>query len=376
MARARDVQAFKDESQDLEARIVSAIGLVGPRNIALISRMTGAHQETVRYKIKRRFVEKGFRFHANVDYRKLGLTLHWVNFVVPPVHYRSATKFFRFLNSGAYLIHFSKILPQGHFVALFSLPEGKTDEFVRFLENLKQRKIIAEFSLDRVLAQRHKMMDPSFFNFKEDGWGVDWQKMRSLRASPLIAEKRRTEILADNIDMIIIKELQKDARQHIVGIARKLRLNAKTLEYHYRTHVMGEGLIPNFSVRWMKDPDEPLARSTILLRLTFRDLEGKQYETIQSVINKLPFLWVEDLLELGTYIATLSVPLENLAATMNYINEELQYLGRKIEVGYLRVDESWTYTIPYHMFSDGKWRFNVKKMETATLREISARPEK
>jgi len=28
------------------------------------------------------------------------------------------------------------------------------------------------------------------------------------------------------------------------------------------------------------------------------------------------------------------------------------------------------------MFSGGKWRFNAKKMESAVLKEFSARPEK
>ncbi len=338
--------------------------------------MTGAHQETIRYKIKKQFTHKGFRFQADVDYRKLGLTLHWGNFVVPPVHYRSATKLFRSLNTSAYLIHFSKILPQGHFVALFCLPEGRIEEFTSFLEKLKQRKIFAAFNLDLVLAQRHKTMDPSFFNFRTDLWNVDWQKMKSLRASPLAPEKRQPEILADDIDMLIIKELQKDARQHVVGIARKLKLNPKMLEYHYRTHVMKEGLIPGFRVRWMKDSDEPLAHSTIVVRLTFKGLESEQYKNTQSAMNKLPYLWVEDLLEPRTYIATLSIPLSDFTPTMNYINGELQFLGPNVEMGYLGVEDSENYTIPYHMFSNGEWQFDVKKTESTVVKELAVSLEK
>lgn len=372
----KSVQAIKDESPNLEARIIASIGTAGPRNVAQISRMTGAHQETIRYKIKRQFADQGFRFQADVDYRKLGLTLHWGSFVVSPVYYRSATRLFRSLNDTAYLIHFSKILPQGQFVALFSLPEGKTDEFIRFLESLRQRKIITEFSLNRVLAQRHKTMDPSFFNFRKDRWELDWQKVKSLRASPLAAERNPPKTSADAIDMLIIKELQKDARQHIVGIARKLKLNQKTLEYHYRTHIMKEGLIPGFRVRWMKDSDEPLAHSTIVVRLTFKGLEGKQYKNVQSTMNKLPYLWVEDLLEFGTYIATLSIPLSDFTPTMNYINSELQFLGPNLEMGYLSVQDSWTYTIPYQMFSNDEWQFDAKKMESAVVKELSASLEK
>lgn len=375
MTRTKSVQTFKDESLDLEKRIVSAIGLVGPRNVAEISRLTGAHQETIRYKIKRQFIDQGFRFQADVDYRKLGLALYWGRFVVSPLYYGSPTKLFRSLNDAAYLVYFSKILPQGHFVALFSLPEGTIGEFTGFLESLRQRKIFSEFSLSRVLAQRHKSMDPQFFDFQRDRWEVDWDQVMRLRASPLESEKRRPEILADYMDMILIKELQKDARQHVVEIGRKLKMHPKTLEYHYRTHVM-RGLIPGFRVRWMKDADEPLWHSVITARFTFEGLEGNRYKTVQSAMNRLPYLWVEDLLEPSTYIATLAIPLADFVPTMSYVNRELQALGKGFEMGCVSAEESEIYSIPYHMFSKGRWRFDPRKAESVVLKELEVRVEK
>lgn len=375
MAGTKPVQTFKDESIDLEKRIISAISSVGPRNVAEISRVTGAHQETIRYKMKRQFIEQGFRFQADIDYRKLGLTLYWGRFVISPGLYESPIDLFRLLNDVAYLVYFSKILPQGHFVTIFSLPEGTIGEFTGFLESLRQRKVFSEFSLDRVLAQRHKSMDPQFFDFRRDRWEVDWDRVRRLRASPLGIERGRPEIQADYMDMLIIKELQKDARQHVTEIASKLRVLPKTLEYHYRTHVM-KGLIPGFRVRWMKDTDEPLSHSAISARLTFEGLEGGRYKAVQSAMNRLPYLWVEDLVEPSTYIATLAIPLADFGPTMRYVNKELQFLGKGFEMGYLSVEESKIYTIPYHMFSKGRWRFDPKRAESAVLKELEVSLEK
>jgi DNA-binding Lrp family transcriptional regulator len=333
--------------------------------------MTGAHQETIRYKIKRQFAEQGFRFLADVDFRKLGLVLHWGRFVVSPVHYRSATKLFRSMNDSAYLIHFSKIVPQGHFVALFSLPEGTTNEFAQFLEGLKERKIISEFSLDRVLAQRHKTMDPTFFNFRRDRWEVDWEKVRRAPALPLVREGR-AELLADYTDLLIINELQKDARYHISEVASKLKLNAKTVEYHYRAHVAGEGLMRGYMVRWMKELNEPLSSSVVSMRIEFEGLDARRLKMVQSVMNRMPYLWVEDLLEPQTYIATLAVPMSDFAPTMDYISSELGYLGKHADVGFLGVEESFNYTIPYHLFAERKWRFDAKRMEAAVMKAMNA----
>jgi len=351
---------------------MKAIGMVGPRNVAEISRLTGAHQETIRYKIKRQFAEMGFRFKADVDYRKLGLVLHWGKFTVSPVHYPSATKLFRSLNDSAYLIHYSKILPQGHFVALFSLPEGTTNEFAQFLLRLKERKIIAEFELDRVLAQRHKTMDPTFYNFRRDKWEVDWAKVRSARALPLVAEKDRAKSLADGTDLLIINELQKDARRHVSGIAKKLKLNPKTVEYHYRAHVVGEGLVRGYMVRWLKELNQPLSGSVVSVRMTFEGLDRRRFGAVQSVMNRLPYLWVEDLLESRTYIATLAVPMNDFAPTMDHIGRELGFLGRHADIGFLSVAESFNYTIPYHLFSDGKWQVDVKRMEAGVMKGMNS----
>ena len=376
MTRSNSLQVFRDRTSSLEARIVSAIGAVGPRNVAQIARLTGAHQETIRYKIKRQFVDKGFRFQADVDYRRFGLVLYWGRFVVSPQYYGSPTRLFRSLNDAAYLIHFSKILPQGHFMALFSLPEGMVGELTGFLENLRQRKVFSEFTLSRVMAQRHKTMDPRFFNFRKNRWEVDWDQVRKLRPLPLEEEARKPRVQADYTDMLTVKELQKDARQHIAEIARKLKLNAKMLEYHYRTHVMKGGLVPSFRVRWTRDTDEPRLRSMVTVKLTFEGLGEEQLKAVQSVVNRIPFLLVEDLVEPATYAANLAIPLGDLVPTMNHINRELQYLGRSFDMGYLSIEDSENYTIPYHMFSKGKWRFESKKAESAVLSGLKAVVEK
>lgn len=357
---------------NLDARIISAVGTVGPRNVALISRMTGAHQETIRYKIKKRFANRGFKFQAEVDFNKLGLTLHWGIFQVSSLYYDSAPGIFNALNKSAYLVHFSKILPQGHYVALFALPDGKGPEYVRFLEDLKRKKIIANFKLSEVLVERHRPMDPRFYNFQSDRWEVDWQKVKSTQGAPLPVVRRRTDQEADKIDMLIIKELQKDALQHIVGIAKKLRVHEKTMEYHYRTHVTKLGLIPQYRVRWMRDQKRTLAHSTLVTHLTFRGLDSQEFRKVQKAVSKIPFLWIEDLLRDGTYIATLNVPVADFIDTVSYLNSEFQFLGPKVETGYMRVGDSQNFTIPYEMYDGDDWKFDTGRMKAAILKELAS----
>ena len=181
----KSVQTTKDESPDLEAKIITAIGKAGPRNVAQISRMTGAHQETIRYKIKKRFSRLGFKFHAEVDFAKLGLSLHWGTLEFGKAYSATAPQVLAALNQWGYLTYYGKIIPEGKFVALFALPDGTTNQYRELLTGLKAEGVLADFSLDRALVSRHKPMDPRFFNFRSGRWEIEWAKVAEAAPIPL-----------------------------------------------------------------------------------------------------------------------------------------------------------------------------------------------
>jgi len=140
--------------------------------------------------------------------------------------------------------------------------------------------------------------------------------------------------------------------------------------------VVKHKLIAGYRIRWMKEMTNVLTHSMMIVRMTFKGLKGTAYMKTQAVVSKIPFLWVEDLLKDGTYIATLSIPTEDYLETIAYVNDELRFLGPNVDLGFLKVNESYNFTIPYHMFSDGEWRFDSKEMETTILTELSGGLEK
>ncbi|MDG6982980.1 MAG: hypothetical protein JRN28_00245 [Nitrososphaerota archaeon] len=365
MSHTKSLQDTKDEAPDLEARIINAIGKAGPRNVAQISRMTGAHQETIRYKIKRRFGRLGFKFHAEVDYSKLGLSPHWADLDFTKAYAPMATQLLTALNQVGYLTYYGKVVPQGNFVALFTLPDGTTEQYREFLSELKNRGILSRFVIDRAPVSRHKPMDPEFFSFRSGRWEIEWNKVPKSASSPLPAASRAALQDFDDYDLVIIKELQKDSLQHLTDIARKLNVHQKTLEYHYRTHVQKWKLVPAYRIRWAQDISKRLIHSTATTRLAFHGLTKTELLEAQTAVSKIPFLWSEDLLEDGTYIAFLYVPLTDIMSVSTYINDAAPHLATKLEMGFIKPTESYLFTIPYNMHQGGKWKFNPKQMTSA-----------
>ena len=369
MPPARSVQAVTDDSPDLEARIINAIGAAGPRNVAQISRMTHAHQETIRYKIKKRFGRLGFRFSAEVDYDKIGLSPHWATLQFSKGYYKMAPQILRSLNQVGYLTFYGKLVPQGDFVALFALPRNTSDQYRGFLSGLKEKGILYGFTLDEAQVSRHRPMDPRFFNFRSGRWEIEWDKVAEQDPIPLpLGNKPGTEDF-DYYDLLVIKELQKDSLQHLTGIAKRLKIHQKTLEYHYRTHVQKWKLVPSYRIRWVQDATKGPIHSTATVRLAFQGLSKLELTEVQAAVSKIPFLWAEDLLNDATYIATMYVPLTDLISVSSYINDAAPRLTTKLEMSFLKPNDSCLFTIPFNMYQKSAWKFDVRQMENALRKE-------
>ncbi|MDG6949781.1 MAG: Lrp/AsnC family transcriptional regulator [Nitrososphaerota archaeon] len=373
MARSKPSHATKDETPDLEARIIAAIGKAGPRNVAQISRMTGAHQETIRYKIKKRFGRLGFRFHAEVDFPKLGLNLHWATLSFSEAYHSLAPQILAALNRVGYLTYYGKIIPQGYYVALFALPEGTTGTYREFLSGLVTERILSSFTLEESVASRHKPMDPKYFNFRLGKWEIGWNRVAEQAPLPLAPEPKPQLEDFDHYDLLIIKELQKDSLQHLTTIARRLNVHQKTLEYHYRTHVQKWKLVPSYRIQWVQDASKRLAHATATTWLAFRNLSESDLADVQAAISKIPFLWSEDVLEGGAYIVTMYTPLTDLLAVSAYVNSALPRLASKVEIGFVSPADSYLFNVPHNMYQDGEWKLNTQQIGAA-LRKESAAP--
>ncbi len=356
--------ALKDSRTDPTQRVVEGIMRVGPRNAALLSRLTGIPTETVRYKIKRQLKEMGFRIHADVDYQRLGLRLHWATVDFTPTYSDLAVQILLGLHGIGYLVYYARIIPQGHYVALFALPEGSSGKYHEFLKHLIDLRIIRDYSLEDVVWSRHLSMNPKYFNFDSGKWDMDWRKVESEKVTVEGPTEPQEKAEVDKADLLLVKELQKDSIQSVIDIARKVKIHPKTLRYHYHTHVTGRKLIPRYLVRWMKDIESTRAHSISFLRFRFKELNEAELMTAQYTIRRIPFTWVEYLTRESMYMAEASIPVEHLLDTLSYVSQNLAVFGRKLEIDHIDPSIAAACTIPYNLFDQEQgWILNVEDVK-------------
>jgi len=269
------------------------------------------------------------------------------------------------MNEYAFLVYYGKLLPQGSFACLFAIPEGREKDHEVFLTSLQNRRIIQSYSLNEIVGSRHPAMNPSFFNFQSNRWDVDWNRVKSSEAHDVKMERKVQPANVDHYDLLLVKELQMDALQHIISVARKVRVNYKTLEYHYKAHVQKEKLVSGYLVRWQHDLERSVSHSALMARLTFRDL-GRKFTSVQRAVSKIPFLWAETVEADGTYIATVHIPVQEATSTFDYLNSQIPDLYGKVELSFVKRSEASAFTIPYQMFDKG-WNYDPEKMKLSFM---------
>lgn len=351
------------KSEPIEEKLVRSVQEVGPRNIAQLSRMTGAHPETIRYKVKRQFKKLGIRIHAEVDYRKLGLVPIWADLRFSHRFGGNQLGVLSALNQYGYLVYYGRQLPGGNFHCMFAIPAGKKTQHEELLAHMKKSGILAGFTTSETVANRINRMDPRFFNFKSGGWEVDWNRVRQSSGSEIKLQGSSQAARVDLYDLLLIKEMQIDSLQHLVSIAKKVKVHSKTLEYHYRAHVQEQGLVSSYYLRWMHDIDRSLTHTVLVTWLTFRGL-GSDLRRVQRVVSKIPFLWAEYIFKDGTYVAFFNTPIREATNMLEYIDSEVPGLYDKVELSYVNKNDACLFTVPYQMFRDG-WTFDLSKARSA-----------
>lgn len=361
MARGRATHRFARDSDGVEASIIEAVQKVGPKNVSKLSRMVGAHPETVRYKLKRRFTKLGFHIQAEADYRKLGLVPHWAEIRLAPRLAGTPKPLFLAMSEHAYLVYYGHVLPQGSFACLFALPAGHASAHRAFLSHLEETGAIEGYTLNEVTSSGRPAMNPRFFDFQSNRWEVDWDRVKVSPPSELKeGDKVRPEDV-DYEDLLLVKELQLDASQHLSSIAKKVGVHQKTLEYHFRVHVQREKLISGYPVRWQHEVEKSASQSTLAARLVFKDLGGSLAK-VQRACSRIPFIWSEDLQADGTYVVTMHIPVQETNSTFDYLGSQVPELNDRVQLSFMRKSETGTFTVPYQLFGK-QWKYDIEEMK-------------
>ena len=366
--RARPESSTKQN--DANAKIAEMVKLItkyGPQ-INHIARELRIHKETVRYWYKERLLKKGYTVQAVPNHEKLGLK-RVVAIAEFSTEFRPyADAILMAMSELCYLTSFIKALPEDLYSIHANVPQERVNDWIRFAGALKERGLFnsiqaVPFEWTRVVPMRSEVYD-----FEDGVWQYDWMSKPKLEFSqsslvPLSKSK------FDSVDLGLIKQLQIDPDVSLVDVGNRLHVNYKTLTWHYRTHVVGNGLLKGYLVNWAGTRYDPKLEKALHRRHKYMWLEllvNSVTETermeLMAKVNQLPFVWFEA----GgrDYYAQIAFPMETMTEALSFVKDLTVSVRGKASWHFMDQANALRFSLAPSLFDQEtkKWKFDQTEL--------------
>jgi len=235
--------------------------------------------------------------------------------------------------------------------------------FARYVKRLQELRLTSKSSIIQTGEYVPNFPDFHYYSPKANQWTFEWAHWLSvLRKKPTetITDPIGYSILVDRKDMLIIRELEKNARKSFAELSPILGISLQGVKYHYDKKLIQTGIVKHFAFDILPFPEEISAHHEILLNFK----NGAEMNRFYSLIPELIFVLGtskalrRNSLLIRTY--TLQTQVQNLFAFLSEIARE----GRIEDYSAIRQIsfERDVRMIPYELYDeDDGWSFDIRK---------------
>lgn len=341
------------------SNLIEAVNRVGIQNVSLLARMTKMPTETIRYTMKKRFPNMGLTVRTPVNYGALGLERYFVTLKLSDASAKSEAAIVKALATSAFLTYRCQAPIERRLLCYFSVPVSVVDEFTGFLDELVKEGVLTDFTCERLEWSRHPELKSRYYNFAKGQWAIDWDEVRKSKdppPAPDVSEEPSASPEIDTTDLLIIKELEIDSWRNIAEIARKLKLNERTIRWHYRKHVAGTA--QSSFVHWVPVSPKDYTRAMGITH-EFSGLSKEKLAKLRLIFNNFPFPWLEAGRKDGYYLVNSALPAESFMESLRFLNERIGEVVDSWKSWTVDLSTGYAYTIMYQNFDEKEgWSFD------------------
>lgn len=235
-----------------DLRVLEALATHGPRNVTEVARKLDMAAETLRKRIKRLRSQFFLRFGINIYHTFLGLKKAIV-FAEAISGYEDML--LGILKKNDFWIALARCY--GMFegcVGVFIIPKDHCAEFEHFLHEVQELGVARNIQLFWSTCFQSVSSRCNWFDQKSSDWKFQWDEwIKEIRSEKTelpytLVDPTSFPMKGDEIDILILKELEKDATISFNELGKKLGISPQLVRYHYQKHLVEQGLIESFEV--------------------------------------------------------------------------------------------------------------------------------
>lgn len=363
LTRAIQARGPKRDTNSKTAEMVELISEIGP-DIPEIARRLGQYKESVRYRYKKKVLGKGFAIQAIPAYEELGMRRVLLVASFARDFQPFAQAILSAMSELCYVVSFAPTMLKGKYIVDASVPEKFLGEFADLVRSLVVKGLFTEAEVFDFDLFMNVPMKAGNYDFDRGIWDFDWK----MDGSTYIPPAKPVRKSFDYTDLLILKELHKDATQSMTDIAANLRINYKKLAWHYVTHVLGRRLIRTYLLNWMGTRyDFKLEKALhrrhryLLVVVLVKQLrEGEALNIVHGL--RLPFIW--SWAAGRSYYAQVALPVDVVNEGFQFIRDVLAPFSDRVE--YFVVDQAnaLAFTVSYKLYDERlrSWTFDSQEV--------------
>ena len=344
----------------VNAKILAGLGKFGPRNTSLLARSVKLPVTTVAFRIKK-LIEKGYlQVRTILDHSKLGLMKA---VLIANTAGGLEVKLRDAVENIDYWTYITRCYGKFNGIyALFAFPAKHKEKLEAYLEEAVRCKTMSSYVFFWVTNLCQVPPNFDWFDFKSKAWKFSWRLWvdEVLEASDELpdglVEPERYQIMVDETDLFLSKELEKDAFVDFTKIANALRMSPQGIRYRYYEHLMKRGLIADYEIAVFPYP--LLVSDLCSFIVHFQD--EKALAKFSGTLSNKPFIMNygkiigQNSLLMHTYTPKTEFP--------NFINALNSLAKRNLITDFfyvnLGIPSFKRQTISYEFFRDKSWTFN------------------
>jgi len=350
---------------NLDMQILVALANYGPRNLTKIARKLSINTELVRFRINRMVSLFSLSLHINVYHTNLGLKKAFVLFDAI-LGYEDLL--FRCLEIKGFCIYLSRCYGvfEGY-VGIYAIPKGHETEFEEFLQEIQKLGLVRDTKVFWSTCWHTVNPTGKWFDSQSETWifpWVEWIEEIPTKGTELpytLVDPMDFPVKADEIDIFILGELEKDATISLNDIAKKLGTSIQRVKYHYKKHVIERGLLEDFQIFIF--PFDRKVSDLYFFIFEF-DSREKMAKFSLSLIDK-PFVYsMGKILGENAVIAQIYLPKLEFRKFIDMLSklsnrgflQDYSYVIQDIRPGMWFREE-----MHHELFKDGSWIYDHKK---------------
>lgn len=340
-------------------KILSAMWKYGPRNLLEVSRRTGIPFTSVYHRVAKLEAKSGRAAYLIPNLSKLGMVRTVALVTASPGSEERVSEALKLPN---FWLSVNRCEGTFTHISVHAVPSKFLKHFRTYIRRLAELKLITHSNV--ILTGGYISNFPSFgyYDSTSNQWMFAWRRWLNMlhrKPTKTIGDPMSYANLADRKDLLIVKELQKNARRSFAELAPLLGISLQGVKYHYDRKLVPAGIVRHFAFDIMPYPEEVSAYHEILLTFASELAMNKFFSLVDDLFFVLGVAKVlrENSLLIRTY--TLQTQVSSMFAFLS----QMARVGLLESYSSVRQDFSGRagQTISYELFDDERgWTFDLK----------------